>query len=68
MGIFPWWSQEVFQFKKALYKINMPGIWIEAGLSLAHALCMSLFQVLISYIVMIVVREWPAEENQIIQV
>lgn len=57
MGIFPWWSQEVFQFKTAQYKINMPGILREAGLSLAHALCMSLFQLLISYIVMIAVRE-----------
>lgn len=57
LGIFPWWSQGVFQFKKAQYKINIPGIWRKAELSLAHALCTSLFQVLISYNIVIIWQE-----------
>ena len=69
LGIFPWWSQEAFQFKKAQSKTDIPGIsWREACLCLAHVLRMCSFPALISYsIVMIMARERPAEENLITQ-
>lgn len=57
LGIFLQWSQ-VFQFKKSQCKTNIPGIWREGCLCLAHVLRMCSFQVLISYnIIMIAAKE-----------